>query len=417
MDRNQKLYMIYRMFGYEYLFYTVINFLFFTETKGLSVGHFMYLAGFYAMFCFLFQIPINFIIEKIGLKKSMNIGMLSWIVHTLILIFSNSFTLFIIGEMMSALGTTFKTISEQQYIYQSLKQTGTRKNFAKLEGKSVSLFYIMEAVSALIVGVLFEINNYIPIVLTLMFMIIAFILSLSFDDIKPEYVKKRNSFHGYLEDFKVIFKSRRIKSIYLYVFLVTSIVTLTLTLQKSFIANLELSPVIYGFILAIFTACIGLGSKLQYKFQRITQRKTLTYIGFTITTLIVLAGIINQLFASVNLYFTLIITICIFVVHNISQGIYRMSVKRYMNHFTTSDIRGKILSLFYIFEGIGKSLIMFISGYIIDNIGTNYTSILIGIISTVLVYYILKHMKKYVGLNEEEYEARDIYNFKIDKKL
>lgn len=409
MDRNQKIYMIYRMFGYDYLFYTVINFLFFTQTKGLSVGQVMYLTGFYAMFGFIFQIPVNFIIERIGLKRSMNIGMISWILHILIIIFTNNFFLFAIGEMLSALGTTFKTISEQQYIYQSLKQTGTRKEFAKFEGKSVSMFYVMEAVSALLVGMLFEVNNYIPIVLTLMFMLIALVLSLGFDDLKSEYKESKSSFKGYLRDFKRIFKSRRIKTIYLYVFLITSIVTLTLTLEKSFIANINISPVIYGVILSLFTMSIGIGSKLQYKFEEVTKRKTLTYIGFAITILIVLAGVINQIFIDINIYFTLIATIFIFVIHSILQGIYRMSVKRYMNHFTTSDIRGKILSIFYICEGIGKSLIMFISGYIIDNIGTNCTSISIGIIASILLVCILKFMKKYVGLDEEEYSPQDCY--------
>ena len=136
MDKNQKLYVLYRIFSYDYLFYTVINFLFFTITKKLSVGQVMYLGAFYSLFCFMFQIPINFIIEKIGLKKAMSIGNFCWIIHVLILIFTNNFYLFIIGEILSALGTTFKTLSEQQYLYSSLKQTKTRSKFGKIERES-----------------------------------------------------------------------------------------------------------------------------------------------------------------------------------------------------------------------------------------------------------------------------------------
>ena len=409
MDRNQKLYQIYRIFGYEYLFYTVINFLFFTITKEITVGQVMYLAGFYAAFCFIMQIPINFVIEKIGLKKAMNIGNLCWIIHILIIIITNNFYLFVIGEIFSALGTTFKTLSEQQYLYASLKQTGTRSKFSKIEGRSVGGFYIIEAISALFVGFLFEINQYIPIYLTLIFMCISFVLSLMFENIKPNYSKKKNDFIGYLKDFKMVLKSKRIKSIYIYVLCVTSIVTLTLTLQKSFVSNLEISPVIYSFILSIFTLCIGIGSRIQYKFEKKAKRKTLTYVGYVITGLIILAGILSQVLVDINKYFALIFIVLIFVIHNLGQGIYRISVKKYMNNFTTSDIRGKILSLFYIFEGIGKSVIMFLSGFIIDNIGTNYTAILIGTISTVVLFYILKYMKKHVGLNEEEYLPEDIW--------
>ena len=228
-----------------------------------------------------------------------------------------------------------------------------------------------------------------------------------FENIKPNYIKKKNDFIGYLKDFKTIFKSKRIKSIYRYVLCVTSIVTLTLTLQKSFISNLELSPVIYGFILSIFTLCIGIGSKIQYKFEKIFKRKTLTYIGISITSLIILAGVASAMLVPVDKYLALITLLIIFILHNMSQGIYRISVKKYMNNFTTADIRGKILSLFYIFEGIGKSIIMFISGYIIDNIGTDYTSIVIGTVSTIILIVILKYMEKYVGLNEEEYPPED----------
>ena len=410
MDKNQKLYVIYRIFGYEYMFYTVINFLYFTITKGISVGQVMYLSGFYAAFCFMLQIPINFVIEKIGLKKSMNIGNLCWIIHILIIIFTNNFYLFVIGEMFSALGTTFKTLSEQQYLYASLKQTKTRSKFGKIEGKSVAGYYMFEAISALFVGFLFEINQYIPIYLTLLFMCLSFALSLMFENIKLDYSKKKNNFTKYLNDFKLVLKSKRIKAIYVYVLCVTSIVTLTLTLQKSFVSNLEISPVIYGFILSIFTLCIGLGSRLQYKFEKKAKRKTLTYVGVAITGLIVLAGILSQILVPVNKYFALIFIIIIFIIHNTSQGIYRISVKKYLNNFTNSDIRGKVLSMFYIFEGVGKSVIMFVAGYVIDNIGTNYTAILIGVISTCILLFILKYMKKHVGLNEDEYSKEDLWS-------
>ena len=282
----------------------------------------------------------------------------------------------------------------------------------KLSGRSVGGFYVIEAISALFVGLLFEFNNYLPIYLTLIFMCISFFISLMFENIKPNYHKRRNRFVNYLRDFKVIFKSRRIKAIYIYVLCVTSIVTLTLTLQKSFVSNLDISPVIYGFVLSLFILCIGIGSKLQYKFEKKFKRKTLTYVGYVITTFIVLAGVASVVLVPFNKYFALLILLVIFIIHNICQGIYRISIKKYLNNFTTADVRGKILSLFYIFEGVGKSVIMFVSGYIIDNIGTNYTSILIGVISTVTLFFILNYMKKHVGLDKDEYLKADI--FEID---
>lgn len=45
MNRNEKIYPFYMMFGYDYLFYLVISFLFLTITKSFSIGQVMYLSA------------------------------------------------------------------------------------------------------------------------------------------------------------------------------------------------------------------------------------------------------------------------------------------------------------------------------------------------------------------------------------
>ncbi len=412
MDKNQKLYELYRIFGYDYLFYTVINFLFFTITKGISVGEVMYLVGFYSIFCFLAQIPGNYIVEKIGLKKSMMFGNLFWIVHVLLVLFGNNMFFFILGEAISSIGTTFKSLSDSQYIYKSLKQTGKKKLFAKVEGRAVSGFYTLEAISALFVGFVFEINNYIPIVCTLICMVISFIVTLFMDEM-PIVRTEKPTVKRYLKDFKLVLKSSRVKSIYLYCFLISAIVTFTLTLQKDVITSLDVSPSIYGIILAIFTFCIGFGSKLQYKLEKITKRKTLTVVGYGLTLILVFVGIINSL--NIAREVILVITVIVLFIDNTFQGIYRISVKKYLNNFTTSKVRGKILSIFYLFEGLGKAIIMFSTGFIVDNFGTNTTLIVVGTLATFALVFILFNMKNHVGLNPEEYSKDDIFG--IENKV
>ncbi|MEG1705007.1 MAG: MFS transporter [Clostridia bacterium] len=411
--RNEKIYPIYRMFGYDYLFYSVISFLFYTITKGITVGQVMYLSAFSAIFIAILQVPTNYIVEKIGFKKSMILGNLFWIIHCIILIIAPSFELFALAEAICSFGTCLKGLSETQILYSSLKYTKNRKNFGKIEGKGVSYYYYFEAISALFVGALFEINNYLPMICTLTFLIISFVTSMFFENVKEEDTKKSNV-KDYLKGFKLILKSKRVISIFIYAFVISGFVVVAKTLQKSTIVELQVSPIEYSLIFAVITLCVGLGSSIQYKFEKITGKKTLTVIGTSYIILICLLGIINIIIT--NRYLALIFSIVILIVHNILQGIYRISIKKYMNNFTTHHIRGKILSVFYIFEAIGKSLLLFLSGLIIDKVGTNITSVIIGIIGIIVILIILKYLKKHLGLKPEQYNENDIFGMDIKNK-
>jgi predicted MFS family arabinose efflux permease len=413
MNRNEKIYPIYRMVGYDYLFYLVISFLFFTITKGISVGQVMYLSAFSAIFIAMFQVPTNYIVEKIGLKKSMIFGNLFWIIHMIMIMTGSNFIVFVIAEAICSFGTCLKSLSETQMLYASLKRVNNRKDFAKIEGKGVSWYYYFEAISAIFVGSLFQINNYLPIICTLTFGIITFVISLGFDDIE-DYMPEKSSVKEYLKGFKLILKSKRIISIFIYSFIMSGLISVMGTIQKSTIVNLHVSATEYSLIFAVITFCIGIGSSIQYKIEERLRRKTLTFIGYCFAILILMLGVFNFLISDINV--ALIISILILIVQNILSGSYRISVKKYMNNFTTHIVRGKILSVFYIFESVGKAILLFVCGLIIDNMGTNKTTIILGIFSILIIFLIIKFMKNKVGLNPEEYSEDELFGTNITEE-
>lgn len=410
MSRNEKIYPVYRMFGYDYLFYLVISFLFLTITKGITIGQIMYLSAFSAIFMAIFQIPTNYIVEKIGLKKSMIFGNLFWIIHMIMIMFGTNFTLFVIAEAICAFGSCLKCLSETQMLYASLKKTNNRKDYAKIEGKGVSWYYYFEATSALFVGSLFQINNYIPMVCTLTFGIITFVTSFYFDDI-DDYITEKSSVKEYLKGFKLVLKSKRIISIFVYSFLMSSLIKVADTLQKSTIVDLKVSAIEYSLIFAALTLCVGIGSSIQYKIENKFKRKTLTVTGYLYAILILMLGIFNVIFTDKNL--ALVISIAILIIQSILSGSYRISVKKYMNNFTTHVVRGKILSVFYIFEGVGKALLLFVCGLIIDNLGTNNTSMILGVFAIIMIYLIIQFMKNKLGLDAKEYSKDEIFGVDI----
>ena len=411
MNKNEKLFGLYRVFGYDYLFYTVIVFLYLTQTKCISVGEVMHIYAFYAVFSAIMQNPCNYLMEIIGLKKSMVLGNVFLIIHCLIYIFSPKFEFFVVAELFCAIGFCLKNISESPMLYSSLKRSGRENYFGKIEGKTVSKFFYIEAITSCFVGVLFSVNNYIPIICTLISLIIALVISTKFNDVEIQREDEKQNLKHYFNGIKLVMKSKRVISICLYVFVVTGLIEVIKVIQKESVVNLQVNSIQYSLIFALLTFCMGIGSSMQYRIEKYTKRKTLTVIGILISTLLVILGFFMNVFdVSKFLVYSVII---ILVIQNVLQGTYRISIKKYLNNFTTSKIRSKIFSIFYIFEGVGKALILFLSGAIIDKIGSNYTAIIIGLIAFLLIIYVTEFMKKRLGRDPYEYDSDDIFGADI----
>lgn len=341
-------------------------------------------------------------------------GGLFWVIHCLMMIFVNDFKLFLLATLFWAIGTSLKGLSETQMLYSSLKPTNRTREFARIEGKSVSRYYYIEGICSIFVGYLYTINAYLPISITLISLIIAFLVSLRFDEVKAYNQDGSISVKEYIKDFKLVLSSRRIISILLYTFCMSGIVGVMTTLQKSIIVDLDVSATLYSVIFAILTLCIGIGSRLQNRIEKFTKRKNLTFIGLIYTLLIVLLGSMNMV--KYNLTFLIVATVIILFFQNILQGAYRISVKKYMNNFTTSKVRGKILAIFYIFENIGQTIFLFLAGYIIDSKGSSLTTLIIGAFSLVIIILILRFMKNRLGLDPEKYDKKDIFYTDLNKK-
>ena len=101
--RNMKLYPIYDMFGLDFMFYYVIELLFFMQVKGLTAADVVLLESFYAAFSIVMQFVVVIIANKIGKKKSIVLGNLLNLLELAMIIFGNHFGLFIVAKAINAM--------------------------------------------------------------------------------------------------------------------------------------------------------------------------------------------------------------------------------------------------------------------------------------------------------------------------
>lgn len=410
-ESNVKIYKKYKMFAYDFLFYYAVQVMFFTITKGFSMSQVMYITAFYSLFIFFWQIPANFISEKLGLKNSIVLGNILVFLNILMYIFINRFEYVIFCEFLGALGFTLKSLSEGTLLYTSLKKLDKRSQFSKIEGKSNAKYYYYDAIASILSGFLFIINGYIPIILCVINILVALKMSFGFKNIISEEKDDSLRLHEVISQFKTIFKSNRSKSIFLFAFVFMGFITVFGNLYKAILMELGIENQYIPIIVCIFTILIGVGAKSLYYIEKQTKNKTLTIFGvmFTLGMLIVgLCGVINRLDL-----LTLSLIIGALCVMGLIQGAYRVAIKKYVLSFTTVDVRTKITSTYYMFEHMGASSLSFVIGFVLNFTTSSRACIIFACISFVVIMFVISYMKNRLGLKPEQYNPKEIYNKKI----
>ena len=55
-----------------------------------------------------------------------------------------------------------------------------------------------------------------------------------------------------------------------------------------------------------------------------------------------------------------------------------------------------------------EAISLFLAGVLFDNVNINYSTLIIGLVFTMLLVWALDYMKKSGGLKQEEYDKKDI---------
>lgn len=55
-----------------------------------------------------------------------------------------------------------------------------------------------------------------------------------------------------------------------------------------------------------------------------------------------------------------------------------------------------------------EAIFLFLAGVLFDNVNINYSTLIIGLVFTMLLVLALDYMKKRGGLKQEEYDKKDI---------
>lgn len=409
--KNIKIFPIYKLFAYDLLFYYAISTLFLHEVKGFSIPNILLLSSFYYGFQMIFQVPVTLVVDKIGYKKCILIGNIFCTTAVITYMLANSFGIVMLGDIQLALGFALKSVSESPFLFTIMKKEKLENDSAKVEAKGSSLYFYIEAFASILSGYLYVINPYIPVILCALSMLTATILSLKFDEstIAKNTVPSLNSseyFSDMKHGFKFIFKSERLKALLVFAALFAGVVAVASNFLKAYLTDIKVSSVTFGIVTSLLSIISAIGSTYQDKFHNKRRKKTLSYLSLIYTGVFLFAGIPHLI--GFDFKILLCIGFIVFALQNFFKGSYRVIMKKYLNNFTTSSIRPKIMSVYYLCEMLGNFILLFLASRFLEisTIGVSY--IIFGVIFLLMLLLVLEYMRPRLGLKPEEYNEKDI---------
>lgn len=409
--QNMKIYSLYRMLSADHLFLYAVDFIFLTQIKNISAADIVFGQAFFALSAILFQIFAIFIIDKIGKRMAVSVANIFLAIHVLLIINCNKLSILLLAQFVDAIGFAIKDIADTSLLNASIPKSQSKGEiFSQIEGRGSKNFYYFSAVSAIIAGLLYEINAYIPLVFSLLASVLSAIIALGFEDIKEDGKNEKKKISDYIidlkESFKFIFKSERLKALLLYSGIFTGVFFLMNTYILSLLEELGAVAIVIAIFTFLKSLAGGIGSNKQLNFHNKFKNTSLSKILLTTLMCICVIGVLGLIKLNLNLAILLVSIISLLIYF--MKGLQDVLIIRYLQNFTNEEILSRIYAVNSFTRNAFRILLSLVGSYFLRITNTANSIILLGMFFAIIVLILIFYMKKRVGLNPDEYEENEI---------
>ncbi len=176
-----KKYVFFAAFTDDLVFLAIVDTLFLSIVKGLSASQITLLTPISSIISILLQPYLLKIIHKVGNTKSIRLGAFSMLMASLLITFGNQFITLVLGRAFREIAYVFLNM-ENICLKNNLNEVGKESEYIPIRNK-VTLFYaLITALISVVSGFLFNLNQYLPMVLNCILCFACFGMSLTMKD-------------------------------------------------------------------------------------------------------------------------------------------------------------------------------------------------------------------------------------------
>jgi len=293
-------------------------------------------------------------------------------------IFGNSFIVFAIAMCCLAFGYVGLGVNGNLILTESLHFLKRDKDYQRIYGKGLSIYYVIEAISSVIVTSIYSINPYLPFWISIGIVSFTEVLSLFFKDTRKiplqnvELKDKTEKKKTY--SYKKIFASVFFISLLVYSFVYRGVLSIVTTNFKIYLQQTiehNLIPLwLFGILIAGAKLMTAIASKYQFKMNLKFGVRTLIILN----VLIVLTFFVNGLACLFNPFTigTLIIIILTSFVQSMIRVPTQIFINNYLNICMPRESIAKCLSVKTMIEYLGYATVSFAYASMLSGFNDNY---------------------------------------------
>lgn len=176
MTKFNKIFPWYSGLSDDLLFWVAIDTLFLTVVKNFNASQIVSLTTVSLITCIALQVPLLSIIKKIGNTNSVRLGSMLLLISSLLLTFGPNYIVVALGNIIYEIAFTFKNMSNA-ILKNNLELQNRNDEYIRVKTKSTTIYATATMIISFIASLMFNLNNYLPMLACITSCLICFILS------------------------------------------------------------------------------------------------------------------------------------------------------------------------------------------------------------------------------------------------
>ena len=341
LERNIWRYSVFQALWITAFFVPIV--VLFWEENGLDAFDIYLLQGLYAVAVVILEVPTGMVADQIGKRTSLILGTAILVVGFVIYAIGASFLLFLVAEIVTALGMSLISGADSALLYDTLATLDRKSEFRELEGRARAIQMVAFAAACVVGGFVGEYSFRATLWLTVAGSLAGLVVAFTLVEAIP--VARRNGTaggepprtYGHLLRDSLLFlrKHRLVRWYVLFLAVLSGSSTWLLWLYQPYMQWTGLPIYAFGIAFAIFNLFAAFASRVAHRFDdRLGRRGALLGMGLLqIAPMILMAWIITPL--------SFLFILC----HQAVRGISRVIISDRILRYTYADKRATILSM------------------------------------------------------------------------
>ena len=265
----------------------------------------------------------------------------------------------------------------------------------------------------MVAGYLFVINNYIPMLICSICLLISIILSFNFKDIYIVKKEKRKSIGKFALEYKkdiksslkFIKKSKRIKSYLIFASVFYGVLRIMDSYKSTLLTDSGIEAHQYSIIIAtlslVAALSVGFAKKIQKKFKNRTLSViSITYLMSWITIAVISLNLTNNI--------AIPIMLGLYAVNRICDSQWYVTKGKYLKNFTEPETREKITFTFELISSLVGGLAALLGSFILSITDIKHAILLVALLGFGIMVIVLDYMRTRFGLKPKQYSEEDL---------